>query len=483
MRLVGLQRILSMQPDMFLLQRKSFFYIVEWYPDGNHCQREGCSMTEWEGMDPERDYIERIPEFSGKKSGLPRVREFLGLLGNPDREFQIFHVAGTNGKGSVCAFLTAMLKEAGISCGTFISPHLVEVRERFLINGEMVSREAFLRAFEETREAVRRWMAAGEAHPTYFEFLFYLGLVLFRNAGVSVLVLETGMGGLRDVTNVTERPLASVITSISFDHMDYLGHTISEIAGEKAGIIKTGVPLVYDASNPEAAQVIKRTAKEKNAPCLGIEAVPFSPADGGICFSVSYKGKKRSAFVPFSAPYQAMNASLAVGAMEASGLPVSEDQVFSGLRKAKWPARMEEILPEVYLDGAHNEDGIRAFLEAACLLKEQKKPKRVLLLFGAVADKEYGKMLRKVKEQLCPEWCILAQLAIYRAIPLEELLKTAKEILEPETRVLPAEDVGQAVSLLLKEKKPGELAFIAGSLYLAGEVKAYLDQKAGKEGL
>ena len=181
------------------------------------------------------DQIEAIPGYARKKSSLLKVREFLGLLGEPDREFQVIHVAGTNGKGSVCAFLTSMIREAKIPCGTFVSPHLVDIRERFLINGEIVPEPDFIRAFLEVQHACRIWEKRGEPHPTYFEFLFYMGLCIFRNAGVRVLVLETGMGGTYDVTNVVEEPLVSVITSISIDHTAFLGSTIPEIAAHKAG--------------------------------------------------------------------------------------------------------------------------------------------------------------------------------------------------------------------------------------------------------
>ena len=187
--------------------------------------------------------MDRIPMWTRKKNSLEDVRRFLDYLGNPDRDRPAIHVAGTNGKGSVCAFLTSILGEAGYSTGTFISPHLVEVRERFLINGEMVDQESFEGAFETVLKASRKLADQGLCHPTFFEFLFYMAMVLFRMHDVDVMILETGMGGRLDTTNVLERPAACVITSISMDHTRYLGDTLAKIAGEKAGIIKTGVPL------------------------------------------------------------------------------------------------------------------------------------------------------------------------------------------------------------------------------------------------
>ena len=209
--------------------------------------------------------MDRIPMWTRKKNSLEDVRRFLDYLGNPDRDRPAIHVAGTNGKGSVCAFLTSILEEAGYSTGTFISPHLVEVRERFLINGRMVDQESFEGAFETVLEASRKLADQGLCHPTFFEFLFYMAMVLFRMRDVDVMILETGMGGRLDITNVLERPAACVITSISMDHTKYLGDTLAKIAGEKAGIIKTGVPLIFDDGQPEVSTILEGFAFRRGA--------------------------------------------------------------------------------------------------------------------------------------------------------------------------------------------------------------------------
>ena len=346
------------------------------------------------------DQIEAIPGYARKKSSLLKVREFLGLLGEPDREFQVIHVAGTNGKGSVCAFLTSMIREAKIPCGTFVSPHLVDIRERFLINGEIVPEPEFIRAFLEVQHACEIWERRGEPHPTYFEFLFYMGLCIFRNAGVRVLVLETGMGGTYDVTNVVEDPLVSVITSISIDHTAFLGATIPEIAAHKAGIIKPG-------------------------------------------------------------------------------LPVAPGQAAEGVKKAKWPARMEEISTGVYLDGAHNADGIRAFLDAACRLKELRKPDHVRILFAVSADKDHQRMLREIAERLKPDLWILSKMESHRTLSVEDLEAAAEKLRAEygeETEYRVSRDVKHAVKELLDLHGERDLSFIAGSLYLAGEVKEQISQ-------
>ena len=440
------------------------------------------------------DQIEAIPGYARKKSGIPKVREFLDLLGDPDRNFKVIHVAGTNGKGSVCAFLTSMIREAGISCGTFVSPHLVDIRERFLVNGEMVPEQEFIKAFLEVKHASEIWMKQGDPHPTYFEFLFYMGSCIFRNAGVKVLVLETGMGGTYDVTNVVEEPLVSVITSISIDHTAFLGSTIPEIAAHKSGIIKAGHPVVYDGSSPEAAAVISARAKEMKAEEFSVmpdEArrgirtrhvndrdLPDLDAAGHQKMSFSYRGEETLFEIPFAAPYQLMNAALAIRALDVSGLPVTPEQAAAGVRKAKWPARMEEICPGVYLDGAHNEDGIRAFLDAACRLKELRNPDHVRILFSVSADKDYHRMLGEIAKRLRPDLWILSKMESHRTLSVEELEAAAEKLRAEygeETEYRVSRDVKEAAKELL-DLHERDLTFIAGSLYLAGEVKALKEE-------
>ena len=198
-------------------------------------------------------YIEETPKFTTKNK-LEHTKECLRRLGNPQDSFRVIHVAGTNGKGSTCAFLTSILREAGYSCGLFTSPHLVVINERFQINEQNIDDASFLRAFEKVKALSEELVAEGNYHPTYFEMLFLMGMVIFQEAGVDYVILETGLGGRMDATTSVENPLACVITSISFDHMQYLGNTIEAIAGEKAGIIVPGVPVIYDGNDERAAR-------------------------------------------------------------------------------------------------------------------------------------------------------------------------------------------------------------------------------------
>ena len=202
-------------------------------------------------------YIEELPKFT-KKHSLDHVREFLRRLGNPASDRKIVHVAGTNGKGSVCAYLQAILMAEGKHTGFFTSPHLVSINERIRMDNIQIDNEAFLEAFVQVQGMARQMEEEGLGHPSYFEFLLGMGMTAFARTDVEYIILETGIGGRLDATNYIEHPALAVITSISLDHTDILGDTIEEIAAEKAGIIKPGVPVFFDASNPLACEVIKR---------------------------------------------------------------------------------------------------------------------------------------------------------------------------------------------------------------------------------
>ena len=268
------------------------------------------------------EYLEKIPMWTREKHSLTDIRAFLHEMGDPDRKLSIIHVAGTNGKGSVCAFLTSLYRNAGFRTGTFISPHLVTVRERFLLNNEMVSPGKLQAAFETVLETVNIMKEKGYSHPSYFEFLFYMAMALFADETPELVILETGLGGRLDATNVVENPLACVITSISLDHIMYLGDTIEAVAGEKAGIIKRQVPVIYDDTVPEASEVIRERAVQMASKAYPVGKGDFSileTKDQGL--SIRAEGEAAQAFaaagplvleIPFEAPYQAENAMLAV---------------------------------------------------------------------------------------------------------------------------------------------------------------------------
>lgn len=419
-------------------------------------------------------YIDETPKFTQKHS-LDHTRECLRRLGNPERAFSVIHVAGTNGKGSVCAFLESVLRTAGYRTGLFTSPHLVDIRERFMIGGEMISEEEFLAAFDTVRELSLDMEKEGEGHPTYFEMLFLMGMLIFKERHAEVVVLETGLGGRLDATTAVPCPLACVITSISLDHVQYLGNTVEQIAAEKAGIIVPEVPVIYDANDQRAAEVIKNTAG-----LVGSRAVPVNVSDtvvkkknrAGIDFSFNndYYDKNTVFHIPFIADYQVMNAALAVKTLEVmtgcGQISVTREDIIRGIADTSWPGRMETVLPGVVLDGAHNEDGIRKFAETAEYFTGEYP---ICLLFGAVNDKDYPDMIGLIAGKIHPESVVTTQIGGAREVPAEELAEVFRE--KGCANVTAEPDPKKAFGLALQKKPEDGLLFCVGSLYLVGEIK------------
>lgn len=424
------------------------------------------------------DYIETIPKFTVKHPP-EHTRELLSRLGNPQEGIKIIHVAGTNGKGSVCAYLNAMLLAGGKKTGLFTSPHLVRINERFQINGEDVSDEQFLDAFLKVEKAAKEYEAEGEGHPSYFETLFLMGMLIFKEAGVEYLVMETGLGGRLDATNVVEKPLACIITSISRDHTEYLGDTLEAIAGEKAGIIKAGVPVIYDASQPGPASVIAAKAKEMGSPAWPMEPSFYemkTQSREGITFTFAYPGgEKAELAIPYVAKYQMMNASLAFYTMhilqDVHDIP--KNVLAEGLSKIKWPCRMEMAAPGVIIDGAHNEDGIAQFVSTAGYFAKENE---ITILFTAVADKHYHEMIGEICEGIHPSHVVATQIDGSRVVPAEVLAEDFRKA--GCTDVCAEPEIGAAYEKALEKKGSGML-FCVGSLYLSGELKAYLAKRNG----
>lgn len=424
------------------------------------------------------DYIETIPKFTVKHPP-EHTRKLLSRLGNPQEGIKIIHVAGTNGKGSVCAYLNAILLAGGKKTGLFTSPHLVRINERFQINGEDVSDEQFLDAFLKVEKAAKEYEAEGEGHPSYFETLFLMGMLIFKEAGVEYLVMETGLGGRLDATNVVEKPLACIITSISRDHTEYLGDTLEAIAGEKAGIIKAGVPVIYDASQPGPASVIAAKAKEMGSPAWPMEPSFYemkTQSREGITFTFAYPGgEKAELAIPYVAKYQMMNASLAFYMMhilqDVHDIP--KNVLAEGLSKIKWPCRMEMAAPGVIIDGAHNEDGIAQFVSTAGYFAKENE---ITILFTAVADKHYHEMIGEICEGIHPSHVVATQIDGSRVVPAEVLAEDFRKA--GCTDVCAEPEIGAAYEKALGKKGSGML-FCVGSLYLAGELKAYLAKRNG----
>ena len=421
-------------------------------------------------------YIEETPKFT-KKNSLDHTRECLRRLENPEKKFKVIHVAGTNGKGSTCAFLTSILREAGYSCGLFTSPHLVRINERFQINEINIDDDTFLAAFEKVKALADELVAEGSYHPTYFEMLFLMGMVIFADAGVDYVTLETGLGGRLDATTAVEDPVACVITSISLDHMQYLGDTVSKIAGEKAGIIVPNVPVIYDGNDPDAAKVIEKRAKELGSPAYKVvqsDARVLGNNKDGIDFSLKDEYYGDTSFhIPFIAWYQVMNASLSLTTMEVlrNVIPVTMEQMQEGIKNTRWQGRMETILPGVIVDGAHNEDGVRRFVETAERFQDEYP---LTLLFSAVNDKDYQDMIHTICQKIKFRKVVTTEVGGYREVPSAELA----EIFQKEgcKDVANSDSIQEAFYMASEAKGEDGMLFCVGSLYLVGEIKALLSE-------
>ena len=417
-------------------------------------------------------YILDIPKFTRKNDAV-HTKTLLRLLGDPQEAVKVIHVAGTNGKGSVCAYLDAMLRSEGKRTGLFTSPHLVKMNERIVIDGRSISDDAFAFIFEKTLSCVRRMEEAGLPHPTFFEFLFAMAAAAFAEAGVEYAVLETGMGGRLDATNTVERPLVSVITSIGMDHMEYLGRTPEQIAGEKAGIIKPGVPVLFAETSPDSDGVIERTAEKRGSLCkkIGKDAYEIlGIEDKHIAFSCSnaYYGNTTWKLNNIGA-YQPGNAVLAMEVMRylfgEAGHPQRWRQVLAEL---KWAGRMEEILPGVYIDGAHNISAVEAFAESV-----PQNEKGNIILFSAVRDKEYEAMIECLCRRVQADFYVVTLISDRRAAEAGTLGKLFEKYTDRPVVVI--ESAEEALRYVLSHRG-GRTVYCLGSLYLTGMIKSLIQE-------
>lgn len=334
------------------------------------------------------EYIHSV-SWRGSVPGLSRIRELCDRMGNPEKDLRCIHIAGTNGKGSTAAYLTAVLRAAGYRVGTFTSPYVRTFNERIAIDGRPVSNYLLTKAVE----AAKPHADAMTDRPTEFELITAVGFEVFRRKKVDIVVLEVGLGGRYDSTNIISAPLLSVITGIAFDHMQLLGNTLAAIASEKAGIIKQNRPVVTARLADGARQVIEAEAGAQNAPLCAVDTGAITVhADTLLGIEMDYKERKnlRTSLI---GGYQPRNIALvceAVDALGKVGVPIGEDALYEGISAAKWPARFELLSsePPVVFDGGHNEEGVRAAIETAKHVFGEK----VVILTGVMADKAYAPM-------------------------------------------------------------------------------------------
>ena len=408
------------------------------------------------------------------KLGLENITVLLDDLGRPQDAYPSVLVAGTNGKGSVAAMLDAVLRAAGLRSGLYTSPHLVEITERIQLAGSPIPPAEFSELFTTLQARIERLLAAGRLrfHPTYFECLTAMAMEYFRRQQCELVVLEVGMGGRLDATNVAT-PRLAVITQIDFDHERFLGNTIATIASEKAGIIKPGIVVVSTASHPEAAEVIRARARQQGARLMEtwqeLSAEEISSAEGRYRFRACDRAGLALPVAPsLRGRHQIANALAVVAAareLARLGYPVSDHSIQQGLATADWPGRLELLqeTPPVYLDGAHNPAGARALVR---FWEESFPKRRILLVYGAMRDKAVA----EISEILFPRAAavILTQPRQFRAAAPETIQNLTSQ-LNPCISIEHSPETALAAAIAMAG--PQDVIFVTGSLYLVGDIK------------
>ena len=409
------------------------------------------------------------------KFNLENITTLLERLGQPHRASPMVHIAGTNGKGSTAAFMERILREAGFRTGLNTSPHLERINERIRIAGEEISDERFAEVFTRMQAVIEELLAEGElrAHPTYFEYVTALAFETFARERVEFAVVEVGLGGRLDATNVVS-PAVTVITRIDFDHENYLGHSLKEIAGEKAGILKPQVPAVLAAQLPEARNVLLERAEELRCPVVDTsgsysvkdEALEDGCARARVLEVASHREFPLRLRLPGRFQLQnALNALAAARILQNHGYRISDENIVQGINAAEWPGRLERLQtrPDVYLDGAHNPGAAR---ELAAFLKENFAGRKVYLIFGAMRDKAVD----EVTGLLFPHALevIFTQPGTPRAVSATQLAAMAGDHAAKYTII---KDAAEALEFALAKAAPDDAIFITGSLYLVGEMR------------
>ena len=432
-------------------------------------------------IDKITEYLDSLGHFA-KLTGVERGELLLKALGNPEFKFKTIHVAGTNGKGSTCAYLSSIIEKNGHKVGMFTSPHLVDIRERIQINGELISEEDFCRYFNLVERKRTTELA-------YFDYVFGMAMLYFADNNVDVVVLETGLGGLLDATNSVSNPVASVITAISLEHTAILGDTVKIIAEQKAGIIKPNVPVIFSGINKEAFEVIKNTAKKNGCmyACVDENTFELKQKDfGHIDFFIHNEYYNNDCFkLSTNALYQMENASIALTTWKLlvkqgvlSCNKESDALTREAIEGTKWQGRMEIINNRIVVDGAHNPQGIEEFVKSVnsifCEHDEDcdhVKQKDAVLLFSVVSDKNYEQMV----SILCgckhfKRICITVTGGV-RKLGTEYIYSAFDEFMDKE-RIVPVEIYDNVKEAIDSVKE--DMLFATGSLYLVADIKKYV---------
>ncbi len=412
------------------------------------------------------------------KFNLENITILLERLGRPDRAYPSVHIAGTNGKGSTAAFLERILREAGFRTGLNTSPHLERINERICIAGQELADERFAELFTRMHDAIEELLAEGNlrAHPTYFECVTALAFEAFAQERVDFAVIEVGLGGRLDATNVLA-PVVSIITRIDFDHENYLGHSLHEIAAEKAGILKAQVPAVFAAQLPEAHQALVQRATKLRCPIIETnDAYRLEGEiiqDGRVTATAVVVATGQRFLLQPKLPgrfqlQNALNALAAARILQKRNYRITDENIVHGVAATEWPGRLERLqtCPDIYLDGAHNPGAAR---ELARFLEENFAGRKIYLIFGAMRDKAVD----EVTGMLFPYAyeVIFTQPGNPRAVSASQLAEMAGDHAKSFTVI---KDAGEALESALAKAKPEDAIFITGSLYLVGELRQAL---------
>lgn len=427
-------------------------------------------MNEKEAM----AFIEETAGY-GIVPGLDNIRELCRRLGDPQKALKFVHVAGTNGKGSVCAYIASILKAGGYRVGKYISPDIFSYREIIQVNDRNITVKALCQGIERIRDICGEMTAEGRPHPTAFEIKTALGFLYFKEKQCDIVVLETGMGGLMDATNIVENTLVSVIVSISRDHMKFLGNSLAEIAAQKAGIIKSGSYVVSMCQEEEAQKIVADKAHSAGCPLTVTEPQKIKNIRYGLEKQrFDYRDRKKLE-ITLAGKYQPENAALALDAIDALGekcFPVSEEAVSQGLVGAKWPGRFTIAgkRPCFVVDGAHNEDAAKRLAES---IEFYFTNKRIIYIMGVLKDKEYEKIIR-LTVPYADHVITVTPPDNPRALPAYEL---AKEVALMHPKVTAVDSLEEAVEMssLLAGREDVIIAF--GSLSYLGRLMEIVEKK------
>ena len=427
--------------------------------------------------------IEKIHKFErfGMILGLERMDSLLKILGNPQDDLKIIHVAGTNGKGSICRYIYSVLQAGGYKTGLYTSPFLEVFNERIELDGKYISNEDLAVYTDRVLKCVETMTQRGEQSPTEFEVVTAIAFLYFKEKGCDYAIMEVGLGGSGDSTNVCKAPLISVIASISYDHTDRLGNTLAEIAGEKAGIIKEGCPVVTSAEAPEALEVIERKAEELGCMYFETRHVPYAVKSqdlGGSVFDVNIQGVTyENLEISMLGEHQIKNAICALAALsiieERGDVSLHRDDIYKGFKAAKQIGRLEvmsaqEKVPVVIIDGAHNPDGAASLRKA---MKEYMPDKKILMVTGMLADKDTESILREFTA--ITDRFIATEPENPRKLDAESL-QAKIEAMGASCESIP--DCREAVKAAAERGKDFDAVLYAGSLYMIGAIRGLLRQ-------